>query len=84
MGSDKDKPNMRDRIVSAFRDGEHTLSFHELARRLYPDDKSWRYQKNGGPPGCYMALSAAIRRHGIGEIYVGPHKVRYVVCPQAQ
>jgi len=43
------------------------MSFHDLAMALYPDKKSWRYQQNGGPPGCYMALSAALRR---GKFYV--------------
>jgi hypothetical protein len=40
------------------------LSYDELARRLWPDGKAWRYSKNGGPPGCYMALSAGLRRGG--------------------
>jgi len=38
--------------------------FHDLALALYPERASHRYQSNGGPPGCYMALSAAIRRGG--------------------
>ncbi len=40
------------------------MSFYDLALALYPDKKSWRYQQHGGPPGCYMALSAALRRGG--------------------
>jgi hypothetical protein len=38
------------------------MAFYDLAIALYPDRKSHRYQSNGGPPGCYMALSAGIRR----------------------
>ena len=48
------------RIDAALADGP--LSFYGLAMAIYPDQKSWRYQANGGPPGCYMALSAALRR----------------------
>mgnify|MGYP000415691863 CR=1 FL=1 len=47
--------------IDAALDGK-PMAFQALARALYPDEKSWRYQRNGGPPGCYMALSAAIRR----------------------
>ena len=38
-----------------------SMSFYDLAFALYPDGKSWNYQKNGGPPGCFMAISSAIR-----------------------
>lgn len=40
------------------------LSYMELARRLYTNDRAWRYSSNGGPPGCFMALSAGLRRGG--------------------
>jgi hypothetical protein len=48
------------RIDAALAGGP--MSFYGLAHVLYPNGRSWRYQANGGPPGCYMALSAALRR----------------------
>jgi hypothetical protein len=32
-------------------DGE-PMAYADLARKLYPDARSHRYQVNGGPPGC--------------------------------
>lgn len=52
------------------------LTYGELARRLWdPRSKAWRYSSNGGPPGCYMALSSGIRR---GRFPTGSHE-----CGQA-
>lgn len=48
------------------------MSFYDLAVALYPDKKSWRYQSNGGPPGCYMALSAGLRRGGFRYAFTRP------------
>lgn len=56
------RPTLVQRIDAALA-GER-MSFYGLAMTLYPDNRSWRYQANGGPPGCYMALSAALRRGG--------------------
>lgn len=49
-----------------------SMTFNDLAYALYPEPRSWRYQANGGPPGCFMALSAAIRRGGFPETFNGP------------
>lgn len=46
--------------------------YHALARLIFPDDitpRAWRYSSNGGPPGCYMALSRAIREMGLRESF---------------
>lgn len=59
------QPTLVDRIDKALEGG--SMSFYDLAVKLYPDGKSWRYQSNGGPPGCFMALSAAIRRGGFHD-----------------
>lgn len=61
----KIKPT-RERITDALAGG--ALSFHELAMRVYPPEshpKSWRYSANGGPPGCFMALSRMVRQMGL-------------------
>lgn len=48
----------------------HVMEYHCLARLVFPEKdypRAWRYSQNGGPPGCYMALSAAIRRYEFGD-----------------
>lgn len=47
------------------------MVYHDLAIILWPDRESHRYSSNGGPPGCYMALSAALRRGGFFVNYDG-------------
>ena len=57
-----------DRIDRALKGGP--LSYAALAREVFPRDRyprAFNYQSNGGPPGCYMALSAALRK---GKYYV--------------
>jgi hypothetical protein len=51
-----------DRIDKAL-DGKK-MNYADLARHLYPEGKAWRCATKGGPPGCYMALSAGLRRGG--------------------
>jgi hypothetical protein len=55
-------PILKDRIRAALAAGE--LTYADLAYRVFPEEqfpKAFRYQANGGPPGCYMALSRALR-----------------------
>lgn len=47
-------------------------SFYDLAMILYPNPNSHRSAKHGGPPGCYMTLSAAIRQGGFPEVWKEP------------
>lgn len=56
------KPAFTDRIDAALAHGR--LSFLALAEALYLDRRSWRPSQNGGPPGCFMTLSATLRRNG--------------------
>lgn len=58
------RKTLAERIDDALAENGGPMSFHELALALYPERKSWRYQSNGGPPGCYMALSAGLTRGG--------------------
>ena len=58
------KQTLPERIDAALAKRGGRASFFDLAMDLYPDRQSWRYQSNGGPPGCYMALSAGLRRGG--------------------
>jgi hypothetical protein len=63
-----------ERIDEALAEAGGRMTFSALAEKLYPDPKSHRHQINGGPPGCYMALSAALRRGGYVQDWrdVGP------------
>jgi len=52
---------IKDRIRDALRNGP--MDYRDLAMTVFPVDQypnAFRYQPNGGPPGCYMALSRAI------------------------
>ena len=55
------------RIDAALAKSDGLLRYHELAMQVFPpsvNPRSWRYRAGGGPPGCYMALNAALRRYG--------------------
>lgn len=61
---------IRQRIDAALAGGP--IRYHDLAVAVFPPDlhpRAWRYASHGGPPGCYMALSAAIRRYGFQRWY---------------
>lgn len=70
--------SLLDHIDSALSKGP--MSFYDLAVQLYPTRKSHRGATGGGLPGCYMTLSAAIRRGGYFEEWVisGPPGNRIV------
>lgn len=38
------------------------MRLDDLEGALWPDNSSHRYSSNGGPPGCRMTSSAAVRR----------------------
>lgn len=62
----KKKP-IRDRILSALKSNGGRMQYYYLAQAVFPRDqfpRAWGYPTRGGPPGCYMALSRAIDRHG--------------------
>lgn len=60
----KAKPEpIKERIRRALR-VHGDLSFHRLADIVFPESEypnAGRYAVQGGPPGCYMALSRAVR-----------------------
>lgn len=55
---------LAERIDMLLADAGGSMSFADLAVALWPSRESHRYSSNGGPPGCYMALSAGLRRGG--------------------
>lgn len=59
-----------------------SMSFHDLALVLYPDRRSHRCSSNGGPPGCYMTLSAALRRGGYPQSWRKPGPGHRIVYPR--
>ncbi len=65
-------PERIDKILNGKR-----MSYYDLARALYPGERSWQYQSNGGPPGCFMSLSAGLKRGGfsVSGTFVGERMV---------
>ena len=58
---------IKDRILEAIKAEGGSMQYYHLARavfpvKLYPN--AWGSPTRGGPPGCYMVLSRAIREHG--------------------
>lgn len=59
---------IKDRICRAIRlHGQSGfIQYYDLAKHVFPKDqfpRAWNYPTRGGPPGCYMVLSRAIREH---------------------
>jgi hypothetical protein len=71
---------LEERIDKHLKDGPK--SFYDLAVLLYPSANSHRCSSNGGPPGCYMTLSAAIRRGGFREVWREPGPGHRIVYPR--
>ncbi|NHR04406.1 hypothetical protein HA052_04275 [Chromobacterium haemolyticum] len=57
------KVPLKDRIRVALASGER-MTYHDLMLAVFPFDeypKAYRYQSNGGPPGCAMVFGKALR-----------------------
>jgi hypothetical protein len=83
------KPKIKDRIIAALREhGEcgflpyHALAEHVFPRKEYP--RAWNYPTRGGPPGCYMVLSRAIREHGFSMKFGDAEAVVYTTVGLGQ
>jgi hypothetical protein len=64
-----DKVKIRDRMIAALRKHGDAgrMPYHRLAEYVFPKEdypNAWNYPTRGGPAGCYMVLSRAIREHG--------------------
>jgi hypothetical protein len=61
-------PTLVERIEAALRAApDQRMRYYDLARVLWPARSlAWQHATKGGPPGCYMALSAGIRRGEFG------------------
>ena len=62
----KIKP-ISDRISAAIKANGGQIKYYDLAQVVFPRDhypQAYGSPTRGGPPGCYMALSRAIREHG--------------------
>lgn len=72
------KVKIKDRISAALRAAGGTMKYHRLAEKVFPQDdypNAWNYPTKGGPPGCYMVLSRAIREHGFSIDFAGARAV---------
>ena len=56
--------NLGARIEATLIRNGGEMRFGDLAVELWPARKSHSYRTEGGPPGCYMALSAGLKRYG--------------------
>lgn len=59
-----DRP-IQERIAAALEAG--ITEYYGVAHAVFPQERyprAWRCCSHGGPPGCFMALSAALRRGG--------------------
>lgn len=56
------RETLLDRIDRILAEHKGPMAYYDLAVVLWPDRDSHRYPTRGGPPGCYMTLSAALRR----------------------
>lgn len=68
------KVPIRDRITEALKQHGGTLSYHALAVSVFPREdypNAFNYPTRGGPPGCYRALSKALRENGF-QVYQPP------------
>lgn len=60
-------PNIQQRIQRALRQAGGRMPYDDLARVVFPPEaypNAFRHARGGGPPGCFMALSRALRRMG--------------------
>lgn len=58
------RQRLDERIDAVLAQHKGPVSYYDLAAALWPGRDSHRYSSNGGPPGCYMTLSCALRRYG--------------------
>lgn len=61
------------------------MVYRELAEEVFPTKdfpRAWRYSSNGGPPGCYMSLSKALREMGCRSAYDPITKQWRVFAPE--
>jgi len=55
---------IKTRIREALTEAGGRMERVSLMHKVFPQDiypKAWRYQTNGGPPGCTMAFGRAVR-----------------------
>lgn len=58
------KTPLKDRIRTALESAGGRMNYQDLMSLVFPwkeYPKAWRYQSNGGPPGCAMAFGKALR-----------------------
>lgn len=57
---------IKERLAAAFV-GKREMTYWEVADAVFPQEeypRSWNRPAQGGPPGCYMALTQALARYG--------------------
>ena len=62
------KSDIHYRIKRALDGTGGRITYHELMRRVFPENeypKAYKGATKGGPPGCAMAFGAALREMGL-------------------
>ena len=81
------KVKIKDRIISALTAAGGTMLYYDLARVVFPKSdypRAWGSPNRGGPPGCYMVLSRAIREHGFSMYFGDARAVVYTTIGLGQ
>lgn len=71
------------RIARALKARGGRADYFDLIRDVFPKDdypRAWRYQANGGPPGCAMAFGRALRE--LGAYYSQVHNIPVALTDQ--
>ena len=76
------RKSLVERIDEALQENGGEMHLHDLEKVLYPEPRSHSYSSNGGPPGCRMAVSAAIRRGGFSTRLLGGLYGNRIVKPR--
>ena len=66
------------RIRRALEANGGAMRYHDPMDAVFPEKeypRAWRRSVNGGPPGCAMALGAALRRGRFARSGAGPRRM---------
>lgn len=83
--SKRPKVRIKDRIIAALRPGP--MRYRDLLAAVFPYEewpRAWRYQSNGGPPGCAMVFGKAIRELQSDGMVIDSNPRTYHLSPKAR
>lgn len=81
------KKPIKERIGDTLSANGGSMPYADLMYAVFPPDiypNAWRYQMNGGPPGCAMAFGRALREMGCHDSRNSKTGSRMVVMPRTE